>query len=89
MLVHNFRSGSVMEKLGLDYEALEEHYPRLTYAVGSGYGSSGPYVEEIRGIRIDGAGTELRLCWETTARGCCGTTDTAMQKLKYFWQKVL
>ena len=62
MLVHNFRSGSVMEKLGLDYEALEEHYPRLTYAVGSGYGSSGPYVEEIRGIRINGVGTELRLC---------------------------
>ena len=62
MLVHNFRSGSVMEKLGLDYETLGEHYPRLTYAVGSGYGSSGPYVEEIRGIRINGVGTELRLC---------------------------
>ena len=49
MLVHNFRSGSVMDKLGLDFEALEEHYPRLTYAVGSGYGSSGPYVDRNKG----------------------------------------
>ena len=49
VLVHNFRSGSVMEKLGLDYEALEERYPRLVYAVGSGYGSSGPYVERNKG----------------------------------------
>tara|TARA_Y100001978_G_scaffold54284_1_gene48721 strand:- start:2540 stop:3754 length:1215 start_codon:yes stop_codon:yes gene_type:complete len=49
VLVHNFRSGSVMEKLGLDYETLEERYPRLIYAVGSGYGSSGPYVDRNKG----------------------------------------
>ena len=49
VLVHNFRSGSVMEKLGLDYDTLEEHYSRLIYAVGSGYGSSGPYVDRNKG----------------------------------------
>lgn len=49
VLVHNFRSGSVMEKLGLNYETLEERYPRLIYAVGSGYGSSGPYVDRNKG----------------------------------------
>ena len=49
VLVHNFRSGNVMEKLGLDYETLEERYPRLIYAVGSGYGSSGAYVDRNKG----------------------------------------
>ena len=49
VLVHNFRSGNVMEKLGLDYETLEERYPHLIYAVGSGYGSSGPYVDRNKG----------------------------------------
>ena len=49
VLVHNFRSGAVMEKLGLDYEALKHRYPRLVYAAGSGYGSTGPYVERGKG----------------------------------------
>ena len=49
VLVHNFRSGAVMQKLGLDYDALKEKYPRLIYAVGSGYGSEGPYVERNKG----------------------------------------
>ena len=49
VLVHNFRSDSVMAKLGLDYAALREPYPRLIYAVGSGYGSQGPYSERNKG----------------------------------------
>ncbi len=49
VLVHNFRSGAVMEKLRLDYASLKEKYPRLVYAVGSGYGSKGPYVERSKG----------------------------------------
>lgn len=49
VLVHNFRSGAVMQKLGLDYESLQKKYPRLIYAAGSGYGSKGPYVERNKG----------------------------------------
>ena len=49
VLVRNFRSGAVMQKLGLDYESLKEKYPRLIYAAGSGYGSKGPYVERNKG----------------------------------------
>ncbi len=42
VLVHNFRPGT-MERLGLGYEALREINPRLIYAVGTGYGLTGPY----------------------------------------------
>lgn len=49
VLVHNFRSAAVMAKLGLDYAALQKPYPRLIYAVGSGYGSQGPYSERNKG----------------------------------------
>ena len=45
VLVHNFRSTAVMERLGLGYEALAPKHPRLIYAAGFGYGSAGPYVE--------------------------------------------
>jgi crotonobetainyl-CoA:carnitine CoA-transferase CaiB-like acyl-CoA transferase len=48
VMVHNFRPG-VMEKIGLDYGSIEARYPRLIYAVGSGYGSSGPYAERNKG----------------------------------------
>jgi crotonobetainyl-CoA:carnitine CoA-transferase CaiB-like acyl-CoA transferase len=41
VLIHNFRPG-VMEKLGLGYEALAARNPRLIYAVGYGFGESGP-----------------------------------------------
>ncbi len=45
VLVHNFRPGT-MERLGFGYEELRGRYPRLIYAVGSGYGLSGPYVKK-------------------------------------------
>ena len=45
VLVHNFRSTAVMERLGLDYPSLAPRYPRLVYAAGFGYGAAGPYVE--------------------------------------------
>jgi formyl-CoA transferase len=35
-----------MERLGLGYEQLRERHPRLIYAVGTGYGLSGPYVQK-------------------------------------------
>jgi formyl-CoA transferase len=45
VLAHNFRPGT-MERLGLGYEQLCERHPRLIYAVGTGYGLSGPYVQK-------------------------------------------
>jgi crotonobetainyl-CoA:carnitine CoA-transferase CaiB-like acyl-CoA transferase len=42
VLIHNFRPG-IMERLGLDYEALSARNPRLVYAGVSGYGPDGPW----------------------------------------------
>ena len=42
VLMENFRPG-VMARLGLDYEALRAHNPRLIYASISGFGQDGPY----------------------------------------------
>jgi CoA:oxalate CoA-transferase len=44
ILVENFRPG-VMDRLGLDYEALHAINPRLIYCSISGYGQSGPAAE--------------------------------------------
>lgn len=41
VLVENYRPGT-MEKLGLDYETLQEINPRLIYAASTGFGHSGP-----------------------------------------------
>jgi formyl-CoA transferase len=35
-----------MERLGLGYEDLRDRYPRLIYAVGTGYGLTGPYQQK-------------------------------------------
>jgi formyl-CoA transferase len=43
VLVENFAAG-VMERLGLGYDAVAARNPRLIYASGSGFGSSGPYA---------------------------------------------
>lgn len=45
VLVHNFRPGA-MERLGLGHEQVREINPRLIYAVGSGYGLTGPYQQK-------------------------------------------
>jgi Predicted acyl-CoA transferases/carnitine dehydratase len=42
VVVSNFRPG-VMERLGLGYDELSELNPRLIFAVGTGYGLTGPY----------------------------------------------
>ena len=41
VLVHNFRPGA-MEKLDYGYEQVREINPRLVYAMGTGFGPSGP-----------------------------------------------
>jgi glutaryl-CoA transferase len=41
VLVENFRPGT-LTKLGLDYETLSKHYPRLVYCSISGFGHTGP-----------------------------------------------
>jgi len=42
VLVENFRPGA-MARLGLGYDALAEHNPRLVYASASGFGQTGPW----------------------------------------------
>jgi crotonobetainyl-CoA:carnitine CoA-transferase CaiB-like acyl-CoA transferase len=42
VVVNNFRAG-VMERLGFGYEELSKLNPRLIYAVGTGFGLTGPY----------------------------------------------
>ncbi|SLN43263.1 CaiB/BaiF CoA transferase family protein [Oceanibacterium hippocampi] len=45
VIVNNFRPG-VMERLNLGYESLKAINPRIIYASGSGFGSSGPNVHK-------------------------------------------
>lgn len=41
VFIHNFQAG-IPEKLGLDYETLSHHNPRLIYGQGSAWGPEGP-----------------------------------------------
>lgn len=43
VLVENFRPG-VMDRLGLGYETLKAHNPRLIYCAISGFGQDGPWI---------------------------------------------
>jgi formyl-CoA transferase len=45
VVVNNFRSG-VMERLGLSYDDCVKLNPRIIYAVGTGYGESGPHAHK-------------------------------------------
>ena len=45
VVVNNFRAG-VMERMGLGYEDCRAMNPRIIYAVGTGYGESGPYAHK-------------------------------------------
>ncbi len=45
VLVENFRPG-IMEKLGLSYEKVSGHNPKIIYVAGSGFGQYGPYAKK-------------------------------------------
>jgi CoA:oxalate CoA-transferase len=45
VLVENFVPGT-MDRLGIGYEVLRKHNPRLIYAACSGFGQTGPYREK-------------------------------------------
>jgi formyl-CoA transferase len=45
VVVNNFRAG-VMDRMGLGYDQLEKINPRLIYAVGTGFGLTGPYAHK-------------------------------------------
>ena len=45
VVVNNFRPG-VMERMGFGYDDLRRINPRIIYAVGTGFGLEGPYVEK-------------------------------------------
>jgi len=45
VLVENFTPGT-MEKLGLSYERVREHNPKIIYVAGSGFGQYGPYAKK-------------------------------------------
>src|SRR5262245_38766084 len=45
VVASNFRAG-VMERLGFGYDECAKLNPRIVYAVGSGYGLEGPYVDK-------------------------------------------
>src|SRR5438874_761744 len=45
VVVNNFRAG-VMERIGLGYDDCRRLNPRIIYAVGTGYGLTGPYAHK-------------------------------------------
>ena len=45
VVVNNFRAG-VMDRMGLGYEDCKTLNPRVVYAVGTGFGESGPYAHK-------------------------------------------
>ena len=45
VVVNNFRAG-VMDRMGLGYEDCRKLNPRIIYAVGTGYGETGPYAHK-------------------------------------------
>ncbi len=46
VVVQNFTPGT-MEKLGLSYETLRQHNPKIIYAACSGFGQTGPYATKL------------------------------------------
>jgi crotonobetainyl-CoA:carnitine CoA-transferase CaiB-like acyl-CoA transferase len=45
VVIENYRKGT-LDRLGLGYDVLREHNPRLVYCAVSGYGRTGPYADK-------------------------------------------
>ncbi|NUO74342.1 MAG: CoA transferase [Frateuria sp.] len=45
VMIHNFRPG-VMERIGLDFDAVQALNPRIVYAAVTGYGDEGPWRDK-------------------------------------------
>ena len=56
VLIQNFRPG-VIQRLGLDYEAVKAINPKIVYASISGYGEEGPWVKRPGQDRTSGTRT--------------------------------
>jgi len=75
VVTNNFRAG-VMERLGLGYEDCRRLNPRIVYAVGTGFGESGPYAHKggqdvlaqaLTGVMARRAGEEIPVSIYPTA----------------------
>lgn len=75
VVTNNFRAG-VMERLGLGYEDCKRLNPRIVYAVGTGFGESGPYAHKggqdvlaqaLTGVMARRAGEEIPVSIYPTA----------------------
>ena len=75
VVTNNFRAG-VMERLGLGYEDCKRINPRIVYAVGTGFGETGPYAHKggqdvlaqaLTGVMARRADAELPLSIYPTA----------------------
>lgn len=75
VVANNFRAG-VMERMGLGYEDCARLNPRVIYAVGTGYGLAGPYVEKGGQDALAQAMTGViwRRASESIGMGVPGTT---------------
>jgi formyl-CoA transferase len=68
VVTNNFRAG-VMERLGLGYEDCLRLNPRIIYAVGTGFGETGPYAHK-GGQTTPCQSRSTRPRWPTTPPAC-------------------
>jgi CoA:oxalate CoA-transferase len=65
VIIENFMPGT-MKRLGLDYDAVKEHNPRIIYTSLSGFGQSGPHAQNrALDVIIQAAGGMMSITGET------------------------
>ena len=68
VVVENFRPG-VMKRLGLDYETVAQHNPRVVYASISGFGQTGPMASAPAYAPVIHAASGYELAYNQYQRG--------------------